>query len=41
MDLAATFLDTLELFYELYAEEPDAGTELASLGVSHERPPAV
>ena len=30
MDLAATFLDTLELFYQLYAEAPAVGKELAS-----------
>jgi hypothetical protein len=30
MDLAATFLDTLELFYELYPEDQTVGSEVAS-----------
>ena len=34
MDLAATFLDTLELFYELFAEEQPFEAELGSVGAS-------
>lgn len=36
MDLAATFLDTLELFYELYGEEQPIGSEWASTGAAGE-----
>jgi hypothetical protein len=38
MDLAATFLDTLELFYDLYSDEQSTETELASLGATGEQP---
>jgi hypothetical protein len=37
LDLSATFLDTLELFFELYVEEPRIETKLAAIGVTTDR----
>jgi hypothetical protein len=34
LDLSATFLDTLELFFELYVEKPPIETELTAIGVT-------